>query len=325
MKKILLLGAAGFVGQHLEYRLKRDGHFVVSVGRSQPKYRPSIADEFHQQDLRRPDAVHYLLGRIDFDEVYQAAGDVGGLGHIGVGSNDFAIMSNSALININVLKTVQGRVGKILFTSSQCVYPSSFVNLYNLQGHQESETFGCKEDEASFDTFPFAQEKLFSERLYAASGMPHAIARLGNTFGPYCTWDGPRAKAPAAICRKVAEAPYAGTVDLWGDGMATRSFTYVDDVVDGLIRLMAADYAGPVNIASSEMVTIAGLFETVCSVAGKIHAWRPTPGPEGVRGRNSDNGWCQALLGWEPTTSLEDGLRQTYPWISEQCLTNEIV
>lgn len=331
MKKILLLGAAGFLGNHLERRLKADGHFVIAVARSRPKYRKSIADEFHHLDLSRPDILFSLLTRMDFDEIYQMAGSVGGLGYIGTGEHDADIMTNSLKINLHLLEELKKTKfkGKVFFASSQCVYPSTieidpFAN-ERLVSELDLLPRACREQDASFNTFPFAQEKLYAEALYQAYarnyGISVRIGRIGNTYGPYSIWDGPRAKVVAALCRKVAQAPYGQPVDLWGDGRQTRSFTYVDDVVEGMIRLIASDYDKPVNLASSEMVTIQELFETVCRTAGKILGWKSTPGPIGVAGRNSDNALCKQVLDWEPTTPLQTGLVKTYPWVKEQALT----
>lgn len=330
MKQVLILGAAGFLGSHLEHRLKRVGHFVVSAGRSRPKYRVSIADEFHVVDLRDSHDTHVLMARHEFDEVYALAGDVGGLGHIGIGFHDAEIMTNSVRINLAVLDAARRtNPGKILFASSQCVYPDNFdVDPFaneRLVSELDLMPRAHSENDASFNTFAFGQEKLFSEKLYDAYnrnyGLNTAAARIGNTYGPYCTWNGERAKAPAAICRKVAQAQYAGVVELFGNGQQTRSFTYVDDVVDGMIRLMASNYSKPVNIGSAETVTVEQLFKATCQVAGKILAHRQIDGPVGVRHRGSDNTLCKTILGWEPSTSLYDGLRQTYPWIMDQALT----
>lgn len=327
MKKALICGGNGFLGGHLEARLKADGCFVVSAGRSRSQYRETVADEFHIIDLAYPLEVRWLMARHEFDEVYQMAGDVGGLGRIGVGEHDAEIMTNSVCINLAVLDAAKNiNPGKIFFASSQCVYPDKFevdpfaAERISISAHREID--------AHFDTFAFGQEKLFSEKLYDAYARNYGIAvrvgRLGNTYGPYCTWDGSRAKAPAAICRKVAQASYAGTVELFGDAQQTRSFTYVDDAVEGMIRLMASDYSGPVNLASSEEVTIEHLFETICRTAGWILAYRQVDGPVGVRSRTSDNTLCRQVLGWEPTISLADGLVKTYPWIAKQALTASV-
>lgn len=327
MKKCLVLGAAGFLGQHLEYRLKEEGHFVVSVARKPPPFRKSVADEFNVLDLTNDAGFHTHFYRYNFDECYQLAGEVGGLGYIGTGVHDSEILANSVRINLHTLEAIRktGGVGKIFFASSQCVYPDK-IEVDPFQSERIVEAvLAHKESDAHFDTFAFGQEKLFAEKLYDAYARNFnfnvRVARIGNTYGPYSTYDGDRAKAPAAICRKVAQAGYGGVVDLWGDAQATRSFTYVDDVIEGMIRLMASDYNQPVNLASSEMVTIEQLFETICAIAGKILAWRASEGPTGVRARGSDNTLCRQVLGWEPSTSLHEGLSQTYPWIKQQVLT----
>jgi GDP-D-mannose 3',5'-epimerase len=330
MSKILILGAFGFLGQHLEHRLKADGHFVVSVGRGRPRYRKSVADETNVLDLTSDSDLLNLLRRHQFAGVYQLAGEVGGLGYIGNATHDAAILSNSVRINLNVLEAIRKTeaVDKVFFASSQCVYPDVLgVDPFAQERIPDPRYLAraCRETDASFNTFPFAQEKLFSEQLYAAYardyGVRISIGRLGNTYGPYCTWDGERAKAPAAICRKVAQAQYAGLVRLWGNGTQTRSYTYVDDAVEGMIRLMASDYEKPVNISHSGAVSTVALFETTCRVAGKVLAWEPEPGPVGVRHRVSDNTLCREVLGWEPTTSLFNGLSETYHWIARQALT----
>lgn len=328
MKKILITGAAGFLGSHLEHRLKAEGHFVVSVARHPPVYRKSVADEYNICDLTLPADFHHHFIRHEFDYQYQLAGEVGGLSYIGSPANDAVVLTNSVKINLHTLEAIHKTkaVGKIFFASSQCVYPDVFdIDPFAQERIAELVPVACKESDASFNTFPFAQEKLFSERLYSAYarnyGIKVAIGRIGNTYGPYCTWDGLRAKAPAAICRKIATAPYAGVVDLFGNGKQQRSFTYVDDVIDGMIKLMETACGDPVNIAHPDQVTIAELFHITCRVANKIITWRPTDGPVGVRSRGSDNTLCKQILAWEPSTSLWRGMALTYPWIRDQALT----
>lgn len=334
MKKILILGAAGFLGSALEHRLKADGHFVVSVARGYPKHRKSVANEFNILDLTNAAEFHTHFFRHQFDECYQLAGNVGGLGHIGTGNHDAEILTDSLKINLHTLEAIRKtqNCDKIFFASSQCVYPDVFdIDPFaneRLTSELDLLPSPCRESDASFNTFAFGQEKLFSEKLYEAYsrnyGIKCAIGRLGNTYGPYCVYDGPRAKAVAAISRKVAQALYAGTVELWGDAKQTRSFTYVDDAVEGMIRLMAADYSNPVNIASSEEVSIENLFECICRTAGKILAYKQVDGPVGVRSRTSDNTLAKHVLGWEPTITLEAGLAKTYPWIAKQALTTSV-
>ena len=313
MKKILITGAAGFLGGHMEERLKRDGHFVVSLSRNKPRYRQSKADEFNIVNLVHGAGLYALLGRHQFDEVYNFAAEVGGLGYIGDADNDVEILRNSTLINLNVLDAVSkasiSHPIKLFFASSQCVYPSS-------RECAETDAYPAAPDGA------FGWEKIFAERLYDAyyrnHGLDVRIARFGNTYGPYCTWDGPRAKAPAAICRKVASLFPGQDIEIWGDGSQTRSFTWVGDAIEGAVRLMAADYHGPVNIASSELVTIRQLVETVCKVASKPAYIKQVPGPIGVHDRNSDNTRARQVLGWEPTTPLAEGIARLYPWVVQQ-------
>lgn len=329
MKKCLVLGAAGFLGSAIEHALKARGDFVVSVARKRPPFRKSVADELNILDLTNPPEFHSHFFRHQFDEIYQMAGNVGGLGYIGDTAHDAEILTDSLKINLFTLEAMRkfSMAGKIFFASSQCVYPDNRFEFDPYASERIAPPPApWKETDAQFENnFAFAKEKLYAEALYGAYGRNHGfetrVGRLGNCFGPYCTWDGDRAKAPAAICRKIAQAPYAGVVDLWGDGQASRSFTYVDDAVEGILRLMNADYSGPVNIAHPDTVTIAELFETICSVAGKVLAWKPSPGPEGVKHRGSDNTLCRKVLGWEPATSLWEGLAKTYPWVRDQALT----
>ncbi len=333
MKKALVLGAAGMIGQAMEYRLKSEDYYVVSVARQPPKYRKSVANEFSLLDLTNDAGFHHHFFKHHFDEAYQLAGSVGGLGFIGTGEHDAEILTDSLKINLHTLEAIRKTQAcdKIFFASSQCVYPDTIdVDPYaneriaSVLGKKSAP--GHREEEASFNTFAFGQEKMFAEKLYDAYarnyGIQTRVARYGNTFGPYCEWRDPKAKAPAAICRKVATIPYAGVVDLWGSGEQTRSFTYIDDVIDGTRKLMASDYSQPVNIAHPEQVSIAELFETICNVANKAVSWKPTDdGVVGVRSRGSDNSRCKQVLAWEPSTSLWSGIAMTYPWIRDQALT----
>lgn len=330
MKKVLICGAAGLLGSHLEYRLKAEGAYVVSVARKPPPYRKSVADELNILDLTNGPEFHSHFFRHHFDEVYQCAGLVGGLGYIGTGDHDADILRESLQINLHTLEAIRRTQAcdKIFFASSQCVYPDRFeVDPFAGErpiviGNQGSVLH--RETDAHFDTFAFGQEKLYAEKLYDAYarnyGVNVRVGRIGNTYGPYCPWDGNRSKAPAAICRKVARAEYAGIVDLWGNASARRSFTYVDDTIDGILRLMASDYNQPVNIAHGDTVTIQELFETTCRVANKVLAFRSAEGPVGVQARGSDNTLCRKVLNWEPQTSLSAGLAITYPWVRDQAL-----
>lgn len=323
MQKHLILGATGFLGTHLEYRLKERGDYVVSVARQPPYRRPSVADQFEILELTNPSDYHHHFYRHHFDGVWQLAAETGGLGYIGVGDHDADILTRSLKINLYTLEAIAKtqKVDRIFFASSQCVYPDNIPYV---------DPFACeripppspqwRECDASFDTFAFGQEKLYAEKLYAAYarryGLNVRIGRIGNTYGPYCTWGGDRAKSVGAICRKVAEASYGGTIDIWGGGEQTRSFTYVDDTVDGITRLMASDYTQPVNIAHSEQTSILDLFGILNEISGKaLHSVSTDDGPIGVSHRGSNNTLCREVLGWEPMTSLYAGLEQTYPWI----------
>ena len=329
-RNCLVLGAAGFLGSAMEHRLKAEGAYVVSVARKLPPLRPSVADKYVICDLTNVPEFHYHFYHYTFDEVYQFASDSGGIGYIANSDNDAAIMTNSLKINLYTLEAIvrTGHANKIFFASSQCVYPASppidpFAN-----ERLTSPVHEFRESDASFDNFAFAKEKLFSEALYDAyrrnHGLTIRIGRLGNTYGPFCRLDDDRAKAPAAICRKVAEAPYAGSIRLWGNGSQIRTFTYVDDAIEGIRRLMDVDYQHPVNISSREAVTISELLDAVCHAAGKIIGFEPEDRPTGVHARSSDNSLALEVLGWEPTTPLIEGICKLYTWVSQQVLNQKV-
>jgi nucleoside-diphosphate-sugar epimerase len=328
-KKALVCGAGGFIGSHLVKRLKREGFWVRGVDLKYPEFSETEADDFVIGDLRDP---YFCRSIVDtkFDEVYQLAADMGGAGYVFTGDNDADILHNSALINLNMLDACYKRnVKRIFYSSSACMYPE-----YN---QRDPENPKCSEDSA-YPAMPdseYGWEKLFSERLYLAYhrnyGMEVRIARYHNIFGPEGTWRGGREKAPAALCRKVAIAKLTGQdyIEVWGDGKQTRSFLYIDECIEGTIRLMRSDWTGPVNIGSEEMVTIDQLAEMIMEIAGVKLEIRHVPGPQGVRGRNSDNKLIYEKLGWKPTMPLIEGLKKTYPWIEEQVkkfiLTNKEV
>jgi nucleoside-diphosphate-sugar epimerase len=328
-KKALVCGAGGFIGSHLVKRLKREGFWVRGVDLKYPEFSETEADDFVIGDLRDP---YFCRSIVDtkFDEVYQLAADMGGAGYVFTGDNDADILHNSALINLNMLDACYKRnVKRIFYSSSACIYPE-----YN---QRDPENPKCSEDSA-YPAMPdseYGWEKLFSERLYLAYhrnyGMEVRIARYHNIFGPEGTWRGGREKAPAALCRKVAVAKLTGQdyIEVWGDGKQTRSFLYIDECIEGTIRLMRSDWTGPVNIGSEEMVTIDQLAEMIMEIAGVKLEIRHVPGPQGVRGRNSDNKLIYEKLGWKPTMPLIEGLKKTYPWIEEQVkkfmLTNKEV
>ena len=316
VKRILVCGAGGFIGHHLVRRLKAEGHWVRGVDLKFPRFSASDADDFALGDLRRQDFVERVVDQ-RFDEVYQLAADMGGAGYIFTGDNDADVMHNSATINLNVLEASRRRaVGRIFYSSSACIYPE--------HNQIDPNDANCAEDSA-YPAAPdseYGWEKLFSERLYLAYGRNHAmqvrIARYHNIYGPEGSWNDGKEKAPAAVCRKVSDAADGGEVEVWGDGEQTRSFLYIDECLEGTLRLMRSDWTGPVNIGSDERVTINELVETVADIAGKRVRRRHVAGPTGVRGRNSDNRLIARMLSWQPSAPLRDGLRETYAWIDRQ-------
>ena len=321
-KRILVCGAGGFIGGHLVKRLRSEGYWVRGVDLKHHEFFPTRANEFVIGDLRDPAVVRSVLAEID--EVYQLAADMGGAGYIFTGEHDAVVMHNSAMINLNVLEFGrEAGIRKYFYSSSACMYPA-----YN---QTDPDKPNCSEDSA-YPAAPdseYGWEKLFSERLYAAYqrnyGIEIRVARFHNIFGPEGTWSGGREKAPAAICRKVAEAPDGGEIEIWGDGKQTRSFLYIDECIEGVRRLMDSSFAGPVNIGSEEMVTINQLAEMAMEIAGKRLLVRHVDGPLGVRGRNSDNRMIRDRLGWAPSASLRAGLEVTYDWVAEQVATHHKV
>lgn len=319
MKTALVLGGGGFIGSHLIKRLKKDGFWVRGVDLKKPEFSVTEADDFLVADLRDYNKCSQAIDR-RFDEIYQLAADMGGAGFIFTGENDADIMHNSATINLNILDVALKRdCNHIFYSSSACMYPE--------HNQLDPQNPNCSEDSA-YPANPdseYGWEKLFSERLYLAYnrnyGMRNRVARYHNIFGPEGTWDGGREKAPAAICRKVAVARNSDNIEIWGDGLQTRSFLYIDECIEGTIRLMRSDaFEGPVNIGSDEMVTINELAKMVIGISNKDVTIENVPGPLGVRGRNSDNRLIKEQLGWTPTQSLQDGLALTYSWIVNQTL-----
>jgi len=316
MKRVLVLGGGGFIGSHLVKRLKREGCWVRAVDLKYPEFAPTEADDFIVGDLRDPALCREAIDQ-RFDEVYQLAADMGGAGYIFTGEHDAEVMHNSATINLNVAERCYRRnIQRVFYSSSACMYPE-----YNQLDPDNPKT----SEDSAYPAQPdseYGWEKLFSERLYLAymrnHGMQPRIARFHNIFGPEGTWRGGREKAPAAICRKVAEAPDGGHIEIWGDGRQTRSFLYIDECLEGVLRLTRSEFTGPVNIGSEEMVTINQLAEMVTAIAGKRLSVRNIPGPTGVRGRNSDNRLIAEKLGWQPSQPLQQGLEDTYRWISAQ-------
>lgn len=316
MKKAVVCGAGGFIGSHLVKRLRSEGFWVRGVDLKFPEYDETFADDFIEGDLRDASVCERVFDQA-FDEVYQLAADMGGAGFLFTGDNDAEVMHNSAIINLNVLETCRKRnIKRIFYSSSACVYPE--------HNQMDPDNPLCSEDSvypANPDS-DYGWEKLFSERLFLAYGRNHGmdvrVARYHNIFGTHGTWDGGREKAPAAFCRKVAQAADGDVIDMWGDGQQTRSFLHVDECLEGTLRLMRSNWTGPVNIGSEEMVTINQLAELAMDIAGKSIEINHIPGPLGVRGRNSDNKLIEEKLGWIPTKSLREGMEKTYRWIAEQ-------
>ena len=314
-KRILVNGAGGFIGGHLVNRLKAEGYWVRGVDIKSHEFSAPAADEFILGDLRDQSLAREVVQGID--EVYQLAADMGGAGYIFTGEHDACVMHNSATINLNCLEFgVRAGVKKFFYSSSACAYPE-----YNQLDPNNPK---CSE-ESAYPAAPdseYGWEKLFSERLYLAymrnHGVQVRVARFHNIFGPEGTWCGGREKAPAAISRKVAETPNGGSIEIWGDGLQTRSFLYIDECLEGVRRLMESDFSGPVNIGSEEMVTINQLAALAMDIAGKKLTIRHIPGPLGVRGRNSDNRLIFDKLSWKPSRPLREGLEKTYRWIAEQ-------
>jgi len=317
-KTALVLGAGGFIGSHLVRRLVKEGYFVMGVDLKEPEFTPTVAHEFVIGDLRDQRVCDRLFnGPYKWDEVYQLAADMGGAGYIFTGENDANVMHNSAQINLNIAELCKAfKVGKVFYSSSACMYPA--------HNQEDPNNPNCKE-ESAYPANPdseYGWEKLFSERLYLAYnrnyGLNVRIARFHNIFGHEGTWKGGKEKAPAAICRKVAEAKEGEYIEIWGTGNQTRSFLYIDECVEGIRRLMNSEFTGPVNLGSEEMITIAGLARMAIRISGKKLGIKYVDGPTGVNGRNSDNALIAEKLGWAPNYKLEDGMVRTYLWISRQ-------
>lgn len=316
MKSALVCGAGGFIGSHLVKKLKKEGFWVRGVDLKRPLFGETAADDFVVGDLTDPVVVNKVIDR-PFDELYQLAADMGGAGYIFSGEHDADVMHNSATINLNVARAATEKgVKKLFYSSSACIYPE--------RNQLDPENPNCAEDSA-YPADPdseYGWEKLFSERLYMSYnrnyGLNVRIARFHNIFGPEGTWQGGKEKAPAAMCRKVAETEAGGTIEMWGDGKQTRTFLYIDECLEGVRRLMDSDFMGPVNIGSDEMVSINRLVKMVMKIAGKELKIKHIDGPLGVRGRSSDNNLIKEKLDWVPQAKLQDGLKKTYKWIAQQ-------
>lgn len=341
MKSALVLGAGGFIGSHLVTRLKKEGYTLVcGVDLKYPEFSESKADEFIIADLRNQQECESLFDVYNWDEVYQLAADMGGAGYIFTGEHDADLMDNSAKINLNIAKLcVQNKVGKVFYSSSACMYPQEIQRISNNTGLKESDAYPANPDSE------YGWEKLFSERLYLAYsrnyGLDVRIARFHNIYGIEGTYKGGREKAPAAMCRKVAEVKteeniyeYSdgtkeaisqknGEIEVWGDGLQTRSFLYIDECIEGIRRLMISDCKEPVNIGSDEMVSINELAQMAIDISGKkIQIKNIESKALGVRGRNSDNDFIYSQLGWKPNYPLQKGMEKTFEWISKQVYNN---
>lgn len=319
-KVAVVLGGCGFIGHHLARRLQKEGYWVRVADVKAPEHAElsTFADDFYHGDLANEQMAYEALnlGRTDV-EVYQLAADMGGAMYIFTGDNDSNVMTNSAAINLNVVRAMM-RLGlkKVFYSSSACVYPEHNQMDPDNPNCEESSAYPANPDSE------YGWEKLFSERLYMAfhrnHGLECRIARFHNIYGVEGTWQGGREKAPAALCRKVATTPDGGTIDMFGDGKQTRSFLYVDECVEGILRLMRSDYWKPVNIGSEEMISINDFALMIADVAGKTININHIPGPLGVRGRSSDNRLIRQVLGWEPNAPLREGITKTYEWITQQ-------
>lgn len=314
-RRIVVTGAGGFIGHHLITHLKRLGAWVRGVDMRPPEFAPSAADEFLTRDLRRWDAC--LEATRGVDDVYALAADMGGMGFIS--QHHARILHNNLLISVHTLDAArQNGVRRYLYTSSACVYPEYRQTDTNVEPLREEEAYPAQPQDA------YGWEKLITERLcqhYGEEyGLETRIVRFHNIFGPLGTWKGGREKAPAALCRKVAEAKLAGRdeIEIWGDGEQTRSFCYIDDCVDGIQRLMESGYREPLNLGQDRLISINALADLVAAAAGVVVRKRHVAGPQGVRGRNSNNDRLREVLGWEPRVTLEEGIARTYQWIEAQ-------
>ena len=314
-KKVVITGAGGFIGHHLVSSLKKKGYWVRGVDLKNPEYKSSDADEFLILDLREKRKA--LKATEGMNHVYALAADMGGMGYIS--SNHATILYNNATINLNTMEAARiNKVTRYFYSSSACIYPEYRQTKSKLKPLKEEDAFPAQPQDA------YGWEKLVTEILakyYEEEyGMKTRIARFHNIFGPYGTWDGGREKAPAAICRKVAIAKLTGKreIEIWGDGKQTRSFCYIHDCLDGIYKLMTSDFSEPLNIGQDRMVNIDQLVDIISKIAGVKLKKKHISGPQGVRGRNSDNTKLKKVLKWEPSISLEDGLVKTYQWIEEQ-------
>lgn len=322
MKTALVLGAGGFIGSHMVKRLKKEGYWVRGVDLKRPEFSETVADEFRIGDLRNQIFTELMCKPVkggSFDLVIQMAADMGGAGYIFTGEHDADVMHNSVTINCNVLDSLDRNnfKGKIFYSSSACMYPQQIQEDPSNTGLKEC--FGYPGNPDS----EYGWEKLFSERLYAAFNrnkyIDARIARFHNIFGEEGTWNGGKEKAPAAMCRKVAEAKDGDSIEVWGDGLQTRSFLYIDECIEGVMRLIESDYKEPINIGSDEMISINDFAKMVIDISGKDLSIKNVASTAlGVRGRNSENTLIKEVLGWSPSQPLRTGMEKLYSWINQQ-------
>lgn len=315
--RVAVTGAGGFIGSHLVTFLKEKGYWVRGIDLKYPEFSQTDADEFEILDLRRWDSC--LQATRGVDEVYALAADMGGMGFIS--SHHAQILYNNSLINLHTLEAARvNGVGRYLYTSSACIYPEHLQETTDVVPLREEDAYPAYPQDA------YGWEKLISERLcmhYREDyGIETRTVRFHNIFGEKGTWEGGREKAPAAMCRKIAHAKLTGdhSIEIWGDGEQTRSFCYIDDCVEGIYRLMRSDFSEPLNLGQDRMVSINELADIIASIAGIEVTKQHIDGPQGVRGRNSNNDKLREVLGWEPAISLEDGLEDTYKWIEQQVI-----
>lgn len=316
MKKVLVCGAGGFIGSHLVTDLKRKGYFVIGADLKYPEFSTTDADEFHIMDLRVQTNVEQLITP-DIYEIYQLAADMGGAGYIFTGEHDADIVHNSAMINLNIVHEMTKKgVKRVFYSSSACMYPSH---------NQEDPANPLLSEESAYPANPdseYGWEKLFSERLYMSFarnyGIRARIARFHNIFGPLGSWNNGKEKAPAALCRKVAQCEADGTVEIWGPGNQTRSFLYINECVEGIHRIMSSDCEFPLNLGSERMISINDLAMLIAKLNNKSVSIKNVDGPMGVRGRNSHNKLIKETINWAPGEDLEAGLIKTYAWIESQ-------
>ena len=322
-KQAVVLGAGGFIGGHLVKKLKSEGYWVRGVDLKRNEYCEGIADEFQVCDLRNPEYVESVIPYSDGElEVYQLAADMGGAGYIFTGENDANVMHNSALINLNVAyECAKKKVKFVFYSSSACAYPEYNQMDPNNPKCAESDAYPAEPDSE------YGWEKLFSERMFLAFqrnyGLRVHIARFHNIFGPEGTWKGGKEKSPAALCRKVLDAQDGGSIDVWGTGDQTRSFLYIDECIEGILRLVNSDFSGPVNLGSEEMISINNFTKMIIGISGKNISINNISGPTGVNGRNSDNTLIKEKLGWAPSQSLIVGTTSLFNWIKSQIELNK--